>query len=189
MFAHSPLERIWSYPSNLEGELDAEADDRLVVVAVAEDIPSAVSEDAHAACGRKAKVKTTTDEEVTAGFAIGGETAANHGVRGQAKAGDGVAQDQSGIKLVMFALGCVEAIGTLEGDVRGESVLSENAATKFIFLTEERTAESTQHEARSEAFAAGWGWRWHHRSIRVFVGDGSSDSSTAESNCCEDGEE
>jgi hypothetical protein len=180
---------IWSYPNELEGELDAEADDRLVVVAVAKDVPSSVSEDAHAACGRDAEVKTTTDEEVAAGFAIGGETAADHGVRGQAKAGDGVAQDQSGIKLVMFALGCVETIGALKGDVRGESVFSENTATESVFFTENTTAESTEHEARSEALAAGWGWRWHHGSLRVFVGDGSSDSSTAESNCCEDGEE
>jgi hypothetical protein len=130
-----------------------------------------------------------TDEEVAAGFAIGGETAADHGVRGQAKAGDGVAQDQSGIKLVMFALGCVETIGALKGDVGGESVLSKDATAQFVLFTKDSTAESTEHEARSEALAAGWGWRWHHGSLRVFVGHGSSDSSTAESNCCEDSEE
>lgn len=180
---------IWSYPTELEGELDAEADDRLVVFAVAEDVPSTISENAHAACGRNAQVKTATDEEVAAGLSVGGETAADHGVRGQAKAGDGVAQDQSGIKLVMFAFSCVETIGALKGDVRGESVFSENTATESVFFTENSAAESTEHEARSEALAAGWGWRWHHGSLRVFVGHGSSDSSTAESNCCEDGEE
>ncbi len=180
---------IWSYPTVLEGELDAEADDRLVVFAVAEHVPSTISEDAHAACGRDAQVKTATDQEVAAGLSIGGETAADHGVRGQAKAGDGVAQDQSGIKLVMFALGCVETIGALKGDVGGESVLSKDATAQFVLFTKDSTAESTEHEARSEALAAGWGWRWHHGSLRVFVGHGSSDSSTAESNCCEDGEE
>jgi hypothetical protein len=179
---------IWNYPTVLEGEFDAEADDRLVVV-VAKDIPCAVSEDAHAACGRETEVKATTDEEIAAGVSIGGEATANHGVRGQAKAGDGVAQDQSGIKLVMFALGCVETIGALKGDVRGESVFTKNAATKSVFVAENSAAESTEHEARSEALAAGWGWRWHHGSLRVFVGHGSSDSSTADSNCCEDGEE
>ena len=180
---------IWSYPLVLEWELNAKTNDRLFFFAVTEDIPGAVSKDAHAACGRDAEVKTTTDKEVAAGFAIGGETAAKHGVRGQAKAGDGVAQDQSGIKLVMFAFSCVETIGALKGDVRGESVFSENTATESVFFTENSAAESTEHEARSEALAAGWGWRWHHGSLRVFVGDGSSDSSTAESNCCEDGEE
>jgi len=179
---------IWSYPTGLEGELDAEADDRLVVV-VAKDIPCAVSEDAHAACGRETEVKATTDEEIAAGVSIGGEATANHGVRGQAKAGDGVAQDQSGIKLVMFALGCVETIGALKGNVRGESIFTKNAATKSVFVAENSAAESTEHEARSEALAAGWGWRWHHGSLRVFVGHWSSDSSTADSNCCEDGEE
>jgi hypothetical protein len=188
VFAHSPLERIWSYPAELEGELDAETDDRLVVV-VAKDIPGSVSEDAHAACGRETEVKATTDEEVAAGISIGGEATANHGVRGQAKAGDGVAQDECGIKLVMFAVRCVETIGALEGNIRGESVFTKNAATESVFVAENSATESTEHEARSEALAAGWCWRWHYGSLRVLVGDGTSDSSTAESNCCEDGEE
>jgi hypothetical protein len=180
---------IWSYPLVLEGELDAEADDRLVVVAVAENVPGTISEDAHAACGRDAEVKTTTDEEVAAGVGVGGETAANHGVRGQAKAGDGVAQDQCGIKLVMFAFGCVETIGALKGDVGGEGVLSENTTTQLILFTKNCTTEGTQHEARSEALTAGWGWRWHHRSLWVFVGYWASEDSTAKCNCGEEGHE
>lgn len=180
---------IWNYPLVLEGELDAEADDRLVVVAVAEDIPGTVSEDAHAACGRNAEVKTTTDEEVAAGFTIGSETAANHGVRGQAKASDGVTQDQSGIELVMFAFGCVETIGALKRDVRGEGVLSENTTTQFILFTKDCTTKGAQHKARSEALTTGWGWRWHHRSLRVFVGYRASKDSTAKGNCGEEGHE
>ena len=177
------------YPFKLEGELNAKTNDRLVF-AVAQHVPCAISEDAHAACGRKAKVNATANEEITAGVGVGAETTANHGVRSQAKAGDGVAQDQRSVELMMSAVGSVDAIGTLEGDVWRESVFSEDTTAEHVISAiKQSAAECTEGEARSEAFAAGWSRRWQDGCLRVLVGDRASESGAAKGNRCDDGQE
>jgi hypothetical protein len=172
-----------------ERELHAKTNDGVVVFAVADHIIRTVSEDAEAASTRDAEVKATTDEEVSVVVAVGAVTTADHGVRGQAKAGDWVTKHQSGVEVMMLGVRGVEAIGTLDRDVFAEGVFGEDTATENVFFTKESTTKSAEGEARSEALTAGRGWRWHHGSLRVFVGDGASKSSASDSDCSEEGNE
>ncbi len=170
----------------LEWEFHAKTNDGVFVGLVAE-VVSAVSEEAQVAA-RDAEVKTTTNKEVAGVFAVGAEATADKCVRSNADAGDGVAEDESSVEVVVLFFRGVEAVGTLDSDVLAECIFGEQTTTEgVVYIVENSTTEHAKGKARCEGFTARRSWRRHHWSLWVFVGDGAGDNGTADGDSCEEG--
>lgn len=170
-----------------EWELQAETHDGVVFDSVvAGEVVCTVSEDAKAVGGGEASLKATTEHPMSSARAVGAVTATSKDVRSNADAVDRSAKDKSSVKVVVFLVRSVEAIGTLDRDVAVDGIFSKNAAAESVFVVEDGATEHTDAKARAEAIATDRSLRWHHWGFRALGGNRASEDGTCEAY---DGEE
>jgi len=172
-----------------EWEFHTKTNEGEVAHAAASEVVSAVSEDADAARGRNAEVKTTTDQDVTSAIAVGAEATASQCVGSNADAGDRIAQDQSCVEVVVLFVSRIQTIRGLDRHERAERVFGQDATAEVGVTINQCATEDAEGETRSEAIASRWWWWWHDWAFRALIGNRAGESSTCEGNGCEEGHE
>jgi hypothetical protein len=123
--------------------------------------------------------------EVTFIHGVHSVTTTNESIRSDASALDWHAEDEVSVESVVFAIGRKHAVASLNTNVFGEEVFTEEATTEcsVTAVWDECTTEHTKGESRSEALASSRSRWWHHRGLWVFGGDRTGDGCGGQNRC------